>query len=255
YQSGAQESAELVTGWYGPPRPQRRRPILTIAAAGRIHSVDPGHRHRRPATRRRVRHPAGGRQRRGLGRIAPIDIGPAPSWRNLRVPLDQLPRRARTPSGSSRPTPGSPPPRLAVTPPARTAHADPADRRRQQAPVLLDWSVGLAFRASARSRTGTASRDPRVPHPARPGGAQATNAWQDAIGGGPLGWTPLLLERRDHPDLPGGANWRRDWGSLERFTPIVEFGAARAGGWSSRSPGRACGRRARSGRPTRLTSL
>ncbi len=54
--------------------------------------------------------------------------------------------------------------------------------------MLLDWSVGLAFPCQRpfAHRDGVAEIPEYRILPDRVG-AQATNAWQDAIGGGPLG--------------------------------------------------------------------
>ncbi|BCN51820.1 arabinosyltransferase [Rhodococcus hoagii] len=223
YQSGAQESAELVTGWYGLPDRSDDAPILTIAAAGRIHSVDPDG---IVTDGQLLDVEYGTRQADGsveaLGRIAPIDIGPAPSWRNLRVPLDQLPAGANAVRLVASDTGLAPDQWLAVTPPRVPRMQTLQTVVGSSAPVLLDWSVGLAFPCQRpfAHRDGVAEIPEYRILPDRVG-AQATNAWQDAIGGGPLGWTPLLLNAETIPTYLDG-DWRRDWGSLERFTPIVE---------------------------------
>ncbi|MGV9482212.1 arabinosyltransferase C-terminal domain-containing protein [Gordonia aichiensis] len=49
-------------------------------------------------------------------------------------------------------------------------------------------------------------------------GSDASNAWQDDIGGGPLGWTGLLLKAETVPTYLDH-DLGRDWGALERFTP------------------------------------
>ncbi|PTR22471.1 arabinosyltransferase C [Rhodococcus sp. OK519] len=223
YQSGAQQKSDLVTGWYGLPERSDDAPILTIAAAGRIHSVDPDG----VVTEGQVLDVEyGTRTADGgvdvLGRVAPIDIGPAPSWRNLRVPLDQLPAEANTVRLVASDTGLAPDQWLAVTPP-RVPHM----RTLQSvvgstAPVLIDWSVGLAFPCQRpfAHQDGVAEIPEYRILPDRVG-AQATNAWQDAIGGGPLGWTSLLLTAQTIPTYLDD-DWRRDWGSLERFAPIVE---------------------------------
>jgi arabinosyltransferase C len=85
--------------------------------------------------------------------------------------------------------------------------------------VLLDWSVGLAF--PCQRPFDHANGVAEVPEyrilPDRVG-ADATNAWQDDIGGGPLGWTELLLTAETMPSYLND-DWRRDWGSLEQFAP------------------------------------
>src|SRR5699024_900339 len=68
----------------------------------------------------------------------------------------------------------------------------------------------------------------------------STNTWQDDKGGGPLGWTDLLLKADTVPSYQKD-DWGRDWGSLERFVPRVpdstvadlDLGTAtRSGLWS-----------------------
>ena len=54
--------------------------------------------------------------------------------------------------------------------------------------------------------------------PDRPG-AESTNAWQDWIGGGPLGWTEQLLTARTLPSYLQD-DYDRDWGSIERYSPL-----------------------------------
>ncbi|MHC3366239.1 arabinosyltransferase C-terminal domain-containing protein [Rhodococcus aetherivorans] len=88
------------------------------------------------------------------------------------------------------------------------------------APVLLDWSVGLAFPCQRPfdHRYGVAEVPEYRILPDRVG-ADSTNGWQDDIGGGPLGWIPLLLTAETIPTYLNH-DWDRDWGSLERYTPI-----------------------------------
>ncbi|WP_441346793.1 arabinosyltransferase domain-containing protein [Rhodococcus sp. W8901] len=222
YQSGVQQKSDLVTGWYGLPERSDDAPILTIAAAGRIHSVDPDG---VVTDGQLLDVEYGTRTADGgidvLGRVAPIDIGPAPSWRNLRVPLDQLPAEANAVRLVASDTGLAPDQWLAITPP-RVPHMQTLQTVvGSTAPVLLDWSVGLAFPCQRpfAHHDGVAEVPEYRILPDRVG-AQATNAWQDAIGGGPLGWTHLLVNAQTIPTYLD-QDWRRDWGSLERFTPIV----------------------------------
>jgi arabinosyltransferase C len=97
YREGSQTPASLTTGWYQLPDlvDGSRGDIVAIAVAGRIRSIDSDG----------IAHPGQnlaleyGRGRpdgsiTSTGRVLPIDIGPSPMWRNLRVPLDQLPEEA-----------------------------------------------------------------------------------------------------------------------------------------------------------------
>ena len=85
--------------------------------------------------------------------------------------------------------------------------------------MLEDWHVGLAFPCQRpyEHRDGVAEVPAWRILPDRVG-SDASNAWQDDIGGGPLGWTGLLLKAQTVPAYLDH-DWERDWGELERFTP------------------------------------
>ncbi len=109
---------------------------------------------------------------------------------------------------------------LAVTPPRLPQTETLNTVVGPTAPVLLDWSVGLAFPCQRPfdHRLGVAELPEWRILPDRTG-AESTNAWQDSIGGGPLGWTSLVLQADTVPTYLVD-DLRRDWGSLEKYTPI-----------------------------------
>src|SRR5699024_6010765 len=80
HQTGAQLSAETITDWYPLPEQDRENPLVTIAVAGTFASDSLVVEY---ATDTEPYQPAGS--------VLPVDIGPAPAWRNLRVPMDSLP--------------------------------------------------------------------------------------------------------------------------------------------------------------------
>ncbi|QNG21618.1 arabinosyltransferase [Rhodococcus triatomae] len=221
YQPGEQGPAALTTGWYALPERTDDAPLLTIAAAGRIRSVD----------RDGIVTPGGSLQveygrtaadgsTEILGTVDPIDIGPAPSWRNLRVPLDAIAAEADSVRLVVTDEDASPDQWLAVTPPRVPVTQTLQNVVGSDAPVLLDWSVGLAFPCQRPfdHRYGVAEVPEYRILPDRTG-AEATNAWQDHFGGGPLGWTTQLLRAETYATYLD-EDWYRDWGSLERYTPI-----------------------------------
>ncbi|MEV5835721.1 arabinosyltransferase domain-containing protein [Nocardia sp. NPDC052112] len=226
YQDGAdQQQAELTSQWYRLDLTDGMRndpayQVLTITAAGRIRSVDADG----VVTYGQELHlEYGVRGADGevqtLGSVDPLDIGPAPSWRNLRVPLDKLPAGVNAVRLVAVDNDITQKQWLAVTPPRLPHLATLNSVVGETDPVLLDWHVGLAFPCQRPfdHRDGVAE----VPHwrilPDRVG-SDASNAWQDDIGGGPLGWTGLLLKSQTIPTYLVH-DWSRDWGSLEQFTP------------------------------------
>jgi arabinosyltransferase C len=154
-----------------------------------------------------------------LRRVNPIDIGPAPSWRNLRVPLAPY-ADADTVRVVAADRDRDPRQWLALTPPRMPQTQDLNTVVGSDDPVLLDWAVGLQFPCQRPfdHRIGIAEVPKYRILPDRIG-ANDTNLWQNHDGGGPLGWTGLLLHARTLPTYLD-QDWDRDWGQLQQFLPI-----------------------------------
>ncbi|MGB7361972.1 MAG: arabinosyltransferase domain-containing protein [Rhodococcus sp. (in: high G+C Gram-positive bacteria)] len=219
--SGDAEPAALTSGWYALPG-RETGDFLAITASGRIRSVDADG-VVTPGQNLDVEYASVGADgsEEVLGRIAPIDIGPEPSWRNLRIPLSDVPAEANAVRLVATDADLAGDQWLAVTPPRSPRTTVLNDVVGSSAPVLLDWSVGLAFPCQRPfdHRYGIAEVPQWRILPDRTG-AESTNAWQDAIGGGPLGWTELLLRAETVPTYLSD-DLRRDWGSLERYQPLA----------------------------------
>ncbi|MEU8894271.1 arabinosyltransferase domain-containing protein [Nocardia sp. NPDC048505] len=223
YRDGDQVPATLGTGWFRLPEAVggSRGDIIAIAVAGRIRSIDadgveqPGQSlELEYGTTRPDGSVATG------ARVLPLDIGPAPLWRNLRVPLEQLPADADVVRLVATDKDLGKDQWLAVTPPrvpqTKTLNALLGSRT----PVLLDWAVGLNFPCQNHlpTRVGVAGLPEYRILPDRTL-ASITTMWQDHVGGGPLGWTGLLYEARTLPAYLNN-DWDRDWGSLEQYIPL-----------------------------------
>ncbi|MEU1206440.1 arabinosyltransferase domain-containing protein [Nocardia sp. NPDC005825] len=227
YTDGEQQVSKLTTQWYNAEKLNSVRDnpayqVLVVTAAGRIKSFDKDGVQtygQDLIVEYGTRDAAG--EVRDVGQIRPIDIGPNPSWRNLRIPLDQIPAGANAIRLVLSDADITPRQWLAVTPPRlpelRTLNSLVGD----QAPVLEDWHVGLAFPCQRPfdHHDGVAEVPEWRILPDRVG-QDASNAWQDDIGGGPLGWTGLLLQSETRPSYLNH-DWRRDWGALEKFTPYA----------------------------------
>ncbi|WP_280493360.1 arabinosyltransferase domain-containing protein [Nocardia asiatica] len=223
YREGSQTPASLTTGWYRLPDLVNgsRGDIIAIAVAGRIRSIDSDG----------IVHPGqnleleyGSNQPDGsitsTGRVLPIDIGPSPMWRNLRVPLDQLPEEADVIRLVADDKDLDKDQWLAVTPPRVPQTKTLNTVVGPKTPVLLDWAVGLHFPCQnpLPTHAGVADLPEYRILPDR-NGATITNLWQGHDGGGPLGWTQLLFTARTMPAYLDN-DWDRDWGSIEQFIPL-----------------------------------
>ncbi|ONM46174.1 arabinosyltransferase [Nocardia donostiensis] len=223
YSPAEQVPAALTTGWYQLPGmvDGSRGDIVAIAVAGRIRSVDADG-VERPGQRLELEY--GTAQPDGSvvprGRILPLDIGPAPVWRNLRVPLDQLPGDADVVRLVAEDKDLGIDQWLAVTPPRVPQTVTLNELVGSQTPVLLDWSVGLNFPCQNHlpTRYGVSELPQYRILPDR-GGAAITTMWQAHDGGGPLGWIQLLFTARTLPAYLD-QDWDRDWGSIEQYIPL-----------------------------------
>ncbi|WP_370585291.1 arabinosyltransferase domain-containing protein [Nocardia sp. XZ_19_231] len=235
FQDGVQQQAKLTSQWYrvdldDSVRDDPAYQALVVTAAGRIRYVDTdGVVHYGQDLRLEYGTRAADGSVEVTGSVAPMDIGPAPSWRNLRVPIDQLPDGVNAVRLVAADNDITGKQWLAVTPPRlpKLATLDSVVGRTD--PVLLDWHVGLAFPCQRpfEHHDGVAEAPQWRIMPDRVG-SDASNAWQDDIGGGPLGWTNLLLKAETVPTYLDH-DLGRDWGSLERFTPYQPAPPAKIG--------------------------
>ncbi|MFH5210739.1 arabinosyltransferase domain-containing protein [Antrihabitans sp. NCIMB 15449] len=224
YREGEQTPAALTSSWYRLPAANEsntRGDIIAIAVAGRIRSVNADG---VVTNGQNVEIEYGTTQPdrtvTPLGRITPIDIGPSPTWRNLRVPLDQLPFEADTVRIVATDADLNRDQWVAVTPPRVPQTRTLTDLVGTEAPVLLDWAVGLNFPCQNLVSTDAGvAQEPEYRILPDRNGATITNLWQGRDGGGPLGWIDLLLGARTIPSYLDN-DWDRDWGSIEQYFPL-----------------------------------
>ncbi|MFC8045053.1 arabinosyltransferase domain-containing protein [Nocardia sp. NPDC057353] len=219
YQEGVQQPANLTSSWYQLAPRSDDRPLVVITAAGRILSYDDtgAMKYGQSLTvDYGKRQPDGTVQQ--LGTYLPRDIGPFPSWRNLRVPLDEIAPEA----DAVRIVANDPiligDQWLAFTPPRMPELRSLNGYLGREQPILLDWAVGLQFPCQRPfdHEYGVAE----VPNyrilPDRPLAISSTNTWQAQEFGGPLGFSQMLARSTTVPTYLEH-DWARDWGSLERY--------------------------------------
>ncbi|MGN2634839.1 arabinosyltransferase domain-containing protein [Nocardia takedensis] len=219
YQEGVQQPAELTSSWYALAPRSADKPLVVISAAGRIMSFDDTG-SMKYGQELMVEY--GKRQADGsvatLGSYRPRDIGPFPSWRNLRVPLDEIAPDADAVRivAADRILIGDQ--WLAFTPPRMPTLESLNSYLGSDQPVLLDWAVGLQF--PCQRPFGHVNGVAEMPGyrilPDRPLAISSTNTWQAQEFGGPLGFTQMLAKSTTIPTYMKN-DWARDWGSLERY--------------------------------------
>ncbi len=216
YRRGPQVAADLTSAWYRLPTRSPNRPLLVMAVAGRIGAGDLRIEYGRPG---RI-GAAGPTDFEVMGSMTPIDIGPAPAWRNLRIPLEDIPAEAEVVRIVAADNNLDPDRWLAVTPPRNPQLRTLEEVVGNTAPVLIDWVVALAFPCQRPFvHNGGVAELPEYRILADRESSSAANWWQSANGGGPLLWTTQTLEAVTVPTYLDH-DWSRDWGSLQRLIPL-----------------------------------
>nr|WP_245661482.1 arabinosyltransferase C-terminal domain-containing protein [Nocardia salmonicida] len=247
YSTGEPQRTQLTTQWYRmdlaatQQNPAYRVLILTVA--GRIESTAPDG-SRMPGQRLRVEFARrdGDGTITALGDSTPPSVGGAPGWRNIPVDLNRIPTGTtaiRLVVDAAEPDPMQ---WLAITSPRLPKLSSLNTVVGSTDPVLADWHVGLAFPCQRPfdHHNGVAEMPIWRIQPDKLN-AQVSETWQGDTGGGPLGWTGMLMQSRTIPAYLAD-DWTRDWGELQRLTRTVAAPPAEIGhrssttwGWSNES--------------------
>jgi arabinosyltransferase B len=224
YSTGVQQESRLASAWYELPAPDDAHPLLAITAAGTIAgtSVAEGSTSGQTVALEYARPGPDGAPV-PAGRVEPYDIGPTPSWRNLRYPRAQIPADAVAVRVIAEDLNLGQGDWIAVTPPRVPEVRSVQEYVGSEQPVLMDWAVGLAFpcqRPMLHANGVTEVPKFRI-SPDYYAKLQSTDTWQDGLNGGLLGITDLLL-RASVMSTYLSQDWGQDWGSLRRFDTIVD---------------------------------
>jgi arabinosyltransferase B len=223
YVEGPQQQSRLTSAWYQLPPRDEGHPLVAVTAAGTItgNSVLNGHSVGQTVALEYAK-PGPDGALVPAGRLVPDDIGPAPSWRNLRFARSDIPADAvavRVVAEDLSLTQGD---WIAVTPPRVPELRTLQEYVGSTQPVLMDWAVGLAF--PCQHPMLHANGVTEIPKfritPDYLAKKQDTDTWEDGINGGLLGITDLLLRAHVMASYLSD-DWGRDWGSLRKFDTIV----------------------------------
>ncbi|MCV7191801.1 arabinosyltransferase domain-containing protein [Mycolicibacterium brumae] len=224
YTDGPQQTSVLTSAWYSLPARDDAHPLVVVTAAGTItgDSVADGHTEAQDVELEYgVAGPDGAPV--PTGRLTPYDVGPTPSWRNLRYPRASIPDDAtfvRIVANDRSLSQGD---WVAVTPPRVPELRSVQEYVGSEQPVLMDWAVGLVFPCQQPMLHANGVTD--IPKfrisPDYFAKLQSTDTWQDGMNGGLLGITDLLL--RAHVMAAYlSRDWGQDWGTIHRFETVVD---------------------------------
>lgn len=218
YSDGIQSPAQLKTKWYSLPEKTEDAPLLVFSAAGRIYHYDMNGVEQEG---QKIYLEYGTLNADGtvsnIGEILPIDIGPTPAWRNLRVPLDDIPAEANVVRITAEDTSLDKNEWLAITPPRVPTLAPLTDLISSSTPTLIDWAVGLQFPCQQPYwHYAGVTQVPEYRISPDYSGKVTLTPWQDYEGGGPMGIYEALGIAEELPTYLNN-DWDRDWGSIEKL--------------------------------------
>ncbi len=248
-------AATATSAWYQLPTNWKEtspdRPLVVVSAAGAIWSYKEDGTFTYGQSLKLqwgVARPDGTTQ--PLTEVTPIDIGPEPAWRNLRFPLTWAPPEANVarivaydPNLSSEQW-------FAFTPPRVPVLQTLQQLMGSQTPVLLDIAAAANFPCQRpfSEHLGVAELPQYRILPDHKQTAASSNGWQASEAGGPFLFTQALLRTSTISTYLRG-DWHRDWGSVEKYYPlvptdlapdaVVQQGVTTVRGWSRQGPIRA----------------
>ena len=224
YSTAAQQESRLASAWYALPAPDDAHPLVVVTASGTIAGMSVANGETSGQTvelEYATKGPDGAPV--PAGRVRPYDIGPTPSWRNLRYPRSEIPADAVAVRVVAEDLSLGQGDWVAVTPPRVPEVRSVQEYIGSTQPVLMDWAVGLVFPCQQPMLHANGVTD--IPKfrisPDYFAKLQSTDTWQDGKNGGLLGITDLLL-RASVMSTYLSHDWGQDWGSLRRFDTIVD---------------------------------
>ena len=224
YSTAAQQESRLTSAWYALPTPDDAHPLVVVTASGTIAGMSVANGETTGQTvelEYATKGPDGAPV--PAGRVRPYDIGPTPSWRNLRYPRSEIPADAVAVRVVAEDLSLGQGDWVAVTPPRVPEVRSVQEYIGSTQPVLMDWAVGLVFPCQQPMLHANGVTD--IPKfrisPDYFAKLQSTDTWQDGKNGGLLGITDLLL-RASVMSTYLSHDWGQDWGSLRRFDTIVD---------------------------------
>ncbi len=241
-------TAQLTSMWYRLPD-RSASPLIVVTAAGPIHSVDAdGVGTFGRSLKVQFGHEVDGAFEQLGDAVVPIDPGPERQnrpWRNLRIPMSAVPADATAMRIVAVDNNVSPDQWLAFTPPRAPVLDTLQEVVGTETPVLLDLSVGSQFpcQRPMATRNGVSEIPQWRIVPDQTTTNSKSKTWQASINGAIL-TTPDELSKADTMATYLRNDWYRDWGGLQRLSPLAPDAAPATvttstttdWGWTRRGP-------------------
>lgn len=209
----------ITTSWYKLPKEHTdANPLIVVSASGKIKGTT---RDGLPVRGQELTLEFGKTESNGevtkVGGSRMMDIGPAPMWRNLRLPLSEVPAGADTVRIHATDTSTSAPEWIAFTPPRVPNLESLQDLVPNDTPMQLDWSTALQFpRQRVFDHYAGVAETPK--YRISPENKDPLSAFMDFNGGGSLATVDAVNSSTEVPSYLKD-DWNRNWGSVAKYTP------------------------------------
>ena len=222
YTEGLQVPANTTTSWYSLPKDRDGKPLLVFSVAGQVGHFDMDGIYKYGQEIKVEFGKSGGSKNADdfekVGEYIPLDPGYAPEWRNLRIPMDQVPQDAdsvRIVANDPNLTPAQ---WIAITPPRVPEMESLNDYVGSEAPTLLDWTIAFQFPCQKPYDHWAGVAEPakfRISpdHDVRSNHTPV----MDYSGGGSYGLVQMTSQAEELPTYLQD-DWQRDWGVLDKLT-------------------------------------
>lgn len=219
--------ARLTTGWYELPADRAATPLLAFTTAGAVSTIDTfGVRNfgQKLVVQFGRPGPDGTFEQAGPD-VLPIDPGPVITnrpWRNMRVPITAAPPKATVMRLSLLDNNLGQYQFIGITPPRAPRLQTLQQLVGSQSPTLIDFTVAAHFPCQRPMQVSNGIA--QVPQwrilPDYPSTNSQSKTWQAGVDGGLLGISEATTSAQAVPTYLSN-EWTREWGALERLTPLV----------------------------------
>ena len=221
---GADGQASLTTDWYRLPA-RDSSPLIVITAAGALASTDPdGVTTYGQSLQVEFGVEQDGKFQQVGTSVQPIDADRKANrpWRNLRIPMSSVPAGATAMRIVATDNNLDPDQWLAVTPPRAPELKTLQDVVGSSDPVLVDFAVGAAF--PCQHPMDASNGVNQIPQwrilPELSVANSQSKTWMATVNGGLLTTAEALTTPSTMATYLKN-DWYREWGSLQRLSPLV----------------------------------
>ncbi|WP_438825433.1 arabinosyltransferase domain-containing protein [Corynebacterium heidelbergense] len=218
FTEGLQRPAQTTTKWFTLPERSADRPLIVFSAAGEVAHFDMnGVFQYGQELRVEFGRKGGNGKFEKIGEFLPLDIGTAPEWRNMRIPMDKVPPEATAIRIAAVDMNLTPDQWMAFTPPRAPKLQSMNDYLGSKDPGLIDWSAAFQFPCQRPySHWAGVAEVPQFRISPDHSGRWIHTSVMDYYGGGSVGMTEMLARATEIPTYLQD-DWQRDWGVLDRL--------------------------------------